>query len=134
MTSPVITVGINNSIEHAWELFTRKQIRHLPVVSDQGALVGILSDRDFIGLGFSFDTGISISRSEQMALPVKEIMTTDVLTTRPSTELRVIAETMLSQHISAMPIVEDSGRLVGILTTNDILRTFVQKPTTDFWG
>lgn len=56
------------------------------------------------------------------ALEARAIMTSDVLTVLPHTPLREVAELMLSRHISALPVVDDSGRLVGIVSEGDLCR------------
>ncbi len=56
------------------------------------------------------------------ALEARDIMTSDVLTASPHTPLREVAKLMLSRHISALPVVDDSGRLVGIVSEGDLYR------------
>ena len=120
MSSPVVTVHPEASVAHVLELFSSHRFRHIPVVSAEIKLVGIASDRDILPV-------------QQTETPVAEIMHTDVLSARPHTEIRSIAEILHLQRISAMPIVDKSEVLVGILTSDDILRTLVNNAPLELW-
>lgn len=132
MSSDVITLKVTDTVEHAWKLFHQRHFRHVPVMSEDGKLIGIISDRDFLALGLDH-VGRELNRAEQLSSPIKNIMKSDVLTTRPTTEIRAIARIMFTENIGAMPVVEEEGALVGILTTNDILRTLVNNAPLGLW-
>ncbi len=132
MSSPVITLDINNVVEQAWNLIKEKRFRHLPITSQQGKLVGIISDRDFLSLNIAH-IGEELSSKQQLKSPIKNIMTTNVLTARPNTAIRLIAQIMFVEKVSSMPIVDEDKKLVGILTTNDILRTLVHNAPLELW-
>ena len=85
-------------------------IRHLPVIDDRGRLVGVLSDRDVLR---------SVAKHKPQR--VAEIMTRDVITTRPETLAHVAATLMLDNKISSLMVVDDSTALVGVLTQTDYL-------------
>ncbi len=105
MRRPVITVHPEVPITEALGLMRRGRFRHLPVVDGRGRLVGIVSDRD---LG-------------RPASSVREVMTPDVVTVKPSTDIRHAARLMRERKIGSLPVIED-GRPVGILTETDVLR------------
>ena len=120
MTSPVEVIVENSNIASAIALFESHRFRHLPVVSKQGKLIGILSDRDTL----------KCSDKESVA---SSKMASPVLTARPYTEIRQIAEIMFKERVGAMPIVDDAGELVGIITRSDILRTLINKAPLELW-
>ena len=116
MTKDPRTVHEDTPLIEAYRLLHEYEFRHLPVTRD-GKLVGILSNRD-IGEHF-------LARVERGELPtsghVKEVMTRNVQTTTPETKLEEAALLLHNEKISALPVVERGGTLVGILTTNDLL-------------
>ncbi len=57
-------------------------------------------------------------------MKVSEVMTRDVLTTRPDASLRDAAKVMSARHVSGLPVVDEAGQVAGILTEGDILRLF----------
>ena len=132
MSSPVVTLLSTDFVQTAWELFHQRRFRHLPIVSAAGRLVGVLSDRDFLSLGLDH-IGRELSRSEQLHRPLSEIMRTNVLTCRPQTEIRAICQVMFAERIGAMPVVDEAGELVGILTGHDILKTLVNRAPLEMW-
>ncbi len=99
------------------------RIRHLPVIDDEtGEVAGIVSERDlFRGaltsvLGF----GKVAQRRISKTIPVKEVMSTDVVTIAGDVALREAAERMLERKIGCLPVVEGE-KLIGILTESDFV-------------
>lgn len=122
MSRPVRTLERNDKLTTADRMMDSERIRHLPVVDDSGRVVGILSQRDlFFGalvraLGFG-----SASRDRTFGvIPVKEVMTENVITTAPDTPVGTAAQLMFERRIGCLPVVED-GALVGILSESDIV-------------
>jgi acetoin utilization protein AcuB len=122
MTRTTETASPDETVLEARDRFREGGFRHLPVVED-GRLLGVVSDRDVLraagpslGLNeFEPDVGTNIDR------PLREIMTRDVVTADPLMSVEEAADTMLRYEVSALPVL-DEGRLVGILTTADVLR------------
>jgi len=123
LMSPIVkTVGRNDTLSLADDLMRADRIRHLPVL-DEGALCGLVSRRDMFrgALAAALGYGDVAQRKLLDTLLVKEVMTTEVLTTSPETPLREAARTMLDRKIGCLPVLKD-GRLVGILTEGDFVR------------
>jgi len=119
MTTPVITLGADRTTSDAGEILQQHRIRQLPIIDGDGRLVGILSDRD-------------LTRLPQTAPgPVDEIMTRKVLTGTPGTEISAIARVLVQEQIHCVTIINPLRRPVGILTTTDILRAFVNEVPLD---
>jgi acetoin utilization protein AcuB len=122
MKAPVVTVRPEVRVGDAAALMRQERIRHLPVVEDGGGLVGIVTDRDLRQV--LFDPAILGGAAPPGApeeLRVREIMTWGVITVRPGSDVREAAYLMRERKIGALPVV-DGGRLVGILTEDDVLR------------
>jgi CBS domain-containing protein len=122
MSRPVKTLERNDKLTTADRTMVTDRIRHLPVLDDTGRLVGIVSQRDlFFGalvraLGFG-----SASRDRTFAtIPVKEVMTENVVTTSPDTSIEAAAQLMVDRRIGCLPVVEDEA-LVGILSESDVV-------------
>ena len=135
MSAPAITIGPLATVGDAARLMLAKHISGLPVVSADGALVGILSEGDCLR---RVELGTERKRSwwlEFLASPgkiadeyvhshgrmVEEVMTRDVVTTQMSATLHEAVETMLKHRIKRMPVLAN-GKIVGIVARSDILR------------
>jgi acetoin utilization protein AcuB len=116
MTKDPMTVSESTPLIEAYRLLHEYEFRHLPVTRD-GRLVGIISNRD-VGERLLE----RVDRGElAVAGVVEDVMTRIVYTTTPETKLEAAALLLHNQKISALPVVDSDHRLVGILTTNDLL-------------
>jgi acetoin utilization protein AcuB len=127
MTGAVITAPQSMPILDARSLMLKERIRHLPVASPEGRLLGIVTDRD-IRLNLpSRATSLSVWELNHLLakLTVGEVMTTGVISVGPDRPAREAAQLMVEHQIGALPV-EDEGRLVGIVTETDLLRAFIR--------
>lgn len=128
MTSEVQTVNIENSLQDANNLFTKNQIRHLPVVSGE-KLVGILSYTDILRISFgnTFDEGQGESDEAIFdMLSINQIMKHSPTTVSPENSLQEAAKLLAEKEFHALPVVENE-KLVGIITTTDIIKYFLKQ-------
>ncbi len=124
MSKNVITVDEDESIMDASQLMREKNVRRLPVVSKNGDLVGIISDRDLKEASPSKATTLDVHELYYLLskLKVKEVMTKKPMTISPNHTVEKAAMIMLEKKISGLPILNEKGALVGILTQNDVFR------------
>jgi acetoin utilization protein AcuB len=126
MTKDVRTVGEDLPLIDAYQLFHDYEIRHLPVVHD-GKLTGIISVRDIgkLVLKKLGQPGMGGERHRMEMGLVRDVMTRDLVTVGPDEDLEKAALIMYNEKISALPVVERSRNLVGIVTTHDLLEVLV---------
>lgn len=110
MTEHVITVSPTATAEDAWNLMRTNRVRHL-VVTDEGRVVGVLSDRDAGGR-----QGSPVRRNRT----VSELMTGRVVTVPPTTPMRKAANLMRGRSIGCL-VVTNRNRITGIVTVADLL-------------
>jgi CBS domain-containing protein len=130
MTKNVITTRRQTAIASAHQIMSEKNIRRLPVVDD-GKLVGIVTIGDVREASPSDATTLSIWELNYLwaQLTVEKIMTRNLLTVKPETPILDAAEIMLEHKVSGLPVVNDKGALVGIITESDIFRMLVRTRT-----
>ncbi len=104
-----ITVHPETDVRSAARLMIEKGLNHLPVVDERGVLVGIITSWDVAKAVASGKTG-----------KVGEIMTKRVITTHPNDAVEVAARKMEAHDISALPVVDENGRVLGIVTSEDL--------------
>lgn len=125
MTKNVIGLYPNDSLSKAWKLIYKNRFRHIPILSKKDdKLVGIVSDRGLIHEVVDLEG--AEGKVDGKNLRVKDVMVTNVLTARPSTEISYIAKIFIDERIGSMPIIDREDHLVGILTRSDILKTLVK--------
>lgn len=127
MTRGATTIRADALARGAADMMRTRRIRHLPVVDGDGGLVGIVTDRDLRQVIFDPMVQARAGHVPDLlrTLTVGEIMTRAVVTTRPETLLREAALLMHEQKVGALPVVS-RGRVVGILSETDVLKTFSQ--------
>ena len=128
MTRKVITVDQETQILDAQELLAEKNIRHLPVVDADGRLIGIITDRDIrSALPYQFfkQTCSGEEKQQFCDLKVKDIMTTDPLSISPTFTIQDALLLIQDSKVGALPVVDEEGRLKGIISVRDLLRAFI---------
>jgi len=132
MIPAVQTLGRNDELLLADQVMTQKNFRHLPVLDEDRGVVGILSQRDMFRGALAKALGYGTVAQEKMmaSLPIKEVMTTDVITIRPDAPVATAAALMLQHQIGCLPVI-DAGKLVGIVTESDFVALALVKETPD---
>ncbi|HVU13340.1 MAG TPA: CBS domain-containing protein [Phototrophicaceae bacterium] len=121
MTHPAITIMPNMSLRLAQQLMRDCHIRHLPVVKDK-QLVGILSSGDIRRAMPSDATTLSIWEIRALwdKVTVEEAMTRYIETVKRETPILEAVRLMAEHRFNSLPVVDDLGQLVGIVTEVDI--------------
>lgn len=126
MTKNLITVHPEDSLETVKDIFGKHNIHHLPVVR-QNHIEGIISKRDLA----LFARWIPLTESEKLLedtrmrnYKAKEIMTTRMAKVDPTDRMNVVLEVFKINRFHALPVV-DGEKLVGIITTHDIISALV---------
>ena len=122
MSSAVRTLKRNDELLIADTVMRTERIRHLPILDDDGRLVGILSQRDLFlsALVRALGHGSAARDRALGSIEVKQVMTADVVTTTPETPIAAAAQVMVDRKIGCLPVVKDDA-LVGILSESDIV-------------
>lgn len=126
MTSPAVTLTARQSLPLAETLMKCGKLRHLPVVDDHGALVGIVTHRDLLAAKISrLSHASEAARSEaEFMVAVSKIMQTDVWTVGPDTLALAALRVLRDHRFGCLPVVE-AGRVIGIATESDFLRVLL---------
>ena len=112
-------------LEAEWKM-QEGGFRHLPVVDADGAVVGVVSDRDVREAAPSGATGLSRLEIGYLLsrLTVQDVMSSPAVTARPEEPAETVAIRLRERKIGALPVVE-RGRLVGMISTSDLLDALV---------
>ncbi|WP_176079875.1 CBS domain-containing protein [Paraburkholderia tropica] len=132
MTTRVVTVGFDDTLETVREIFEQSSFHHLLVVEDR-KLQGIVSDRDLLrALSPFIDSVVETKRDlGTLSKRVHQIMSRKPLTLKADAEVADAIQLFLENSISCIPIVNDESIPVGIVSWRDILRFFSVQSTTE---
>jgi acetoin utilization protein AcuB len=127
MTRDPLTLRQDDLLRQAVEIVMVRRIRHIPVLDEAGALVGIVTDRDVQG---TLPSPLSAAAPEEYealleTTPLSRIMTRNVITVGADDLAAEAVETLLADRIDGLPVLE-RGRLVGIFTVRDALRAYLE--------
>jgi len=135
MTRDVILVRPSTSLAEVAEILSAKGISGVPVVEEDGKVVGILSEKDFLsamsrGKSTNIMEIISICVKERdcLAAPMRaktaaDIMSSPAVVVQPDTAVMDVAELFTQKGINRVPVVDDTGKLRGIIARADIVRS-----------
>jgi len=118
MRREVITAKPNEQVKEAAKKLVAKGIDHLPVIDEEGRLIGIIT---------SWDLAKAMANDRQL---LSEIMTRKVITAREDESIDVVARRMAQHNISGLPVINEAKRISGIITTDDISRKLVGRKMT----
>lgn len=125
MSRDVATIGEAATCHETVERMCHRKVRHLPVLNREGALVGIVTDRDVRHRLFAPDVFRQVGSVPVSTLlreaSVAAVMSAPVLHISPAADVTEAAERMRREKVGCLPVVEGS-RVVGMLTEIDILR------------
>lgn len=140
MTRDPITVSPDTSLTEVIKILAERRISGLPVVNSTGKLIGIISETDLMWQ----ETGVTppayimlldsviylenparYERDLHKALgqTVEEVMTPNAVTIAPDKPIREAAQLMHERDVHRLPVLDESGRVIGIVTRGDIVRT-----------
>ncbi len=126
MTKYPITIGYEDRIEQASELMLEHRCRHLPVTDHTGEVIGVLSDRDLQRAMEVRKRGVEIEVVLVANRKVRDFMSWPPHTIRDITPLVDAVRTLMTEKISALLVTSSrSGKVCGIVTTEDLLREFL---------
>lgn len=142
MTREVTSIQSDAGVQAAWKLMLTKAIKVLPVVDSTGKVAGILTDEDLLeraGIQQRLSVAINMNQAEidreliglaGSALKVADVMTKPVITVLDHENLGAATYQMIKAGLKRLPVVDDSGQLVGILSRLDILRQVATTSTS----
>ncbi|WP_128903763.1 CBS domain-containing protein [Halorubrum amylolyticum] len=155
MESDVKTVSPDDDVANVFKKFARYPFSGFPVVDDGDRVVGVVTESDLVDLfepddetlwipiglppfvdtltyqvkppWADLDLGVDMVRNADR--PVSEVMSADVATVTPDTDVNEVLDLLASDdpNINRVPVVDDDGRIVGIIARQDVIRAFRDK-------
>lgn len=139
MTPDVLTVKADTSVNDVAKLLGQRDISGVPVVDDQGHVIGIITELDLIVRNTRLEMPRFIEVLDWGRIPLerpghlrerlqhmlgteaRDVMTAKVITIGPDAEVEDLAELMVKQRVNPVPVVDADGRLIGIVSRADLV-------------
>lgn len=121
MSDTVVTCRASDTLQHAAHLMWDRDVGCLPVVDDDGHLLGLLTDRDMCMAAYQRDAPLR-------NIPVRAAMTDRVYACGPDDDLTTVHHTMAAHRVRRIPVLEATGTIVGILSLDDLARAATTVP------
>ena len=123
MNKDVHSLAPSNTVKDAIEVMREKKIRHIPIIEESGKVIGLITAHDLKNiLPSSIKSNLNLTTYET---PLENIMVKNPLIGHPLDFIEEVALTLYDSKISCLPIVS-GGKLVGIVTTTDLLYTYIE--------
>lgn len=120
----VVTVSPSASISEAATLLSTNKIGALAVVGDDGAIVGMLSERDIV-------RGVSVQGEVCLKHLVRDLMTKTVQTCHEEDTLDSLAQVMTEKRIRHLPVIGADNKLVGMVTIGDVVKSRLEEASME---
>lgn len=139
MTRKVITLKDTMPVAEAWEIMLKHLLKALPVLNAGGDVVGVLTDEDLVErAGIQQRLSVAERLDEQMLqseldslraslLKVADVMTSPATTILSNESLGVAAARMAEHRIKRLPVLDESGKLIGVLSRVDVLKQVISE-------
>jgi CBS domain-containing protein len=121
MTTDVIAVSRETGLRDAARLMFRNRVSGRPIVDEAGALVGIITEADFLKLEVERQEG-----TRGQGDTVGDVMSRGVVTVPPNVEIYEAAKIMAVQEVKRLPVVDEDNRLLGVISRADIVSIFTR--------
>jgi len=127
MTSDPVVITTDTSLKEALDLVRSEPFRHLPVLDENGKLVGIVTEKSLVYASPTSTTTLSVFEVDYILSRTKvgQIIQGPVITVGTDLPIEEAARVMVDHRIGCLPVVEDD-KLVGIISDTDIFRVFVE--------
>ena len=124
MTKNVVTTRFDATLLEIRDIFTRNKFHHILVLDQSKKLAGIISDRDILKHISPFLGTYAEQKMDKATLnkPARQLMTPNPITIYQDETIPVAADVLVKNNLSALPVLDRSKQLVGILSWKDILR------------
>ena len=123
MCHELYTLKTTDTVQQARELMLKQHIRHIPIVSEDNELLGLVSKRDVLAVSVSTLADLQESERNEIEsyIPISKIMLNEIVIAEENTYLLEAARFMLENKQGCLPVINES-KLVGILTEADFVR------------
>jgi CBS domain-containing protein len=136
MTGPAVTAVPEDAVEDAAKLMRKRKVKRLPVLDTEGRLAGIISRADVLSAFGRPDTAIrrrpepasrpadartATERTITMKTSVQDAMTTQVVAVKLGASFKEMAARLRESRVSAFPVIDDDGKVIGVVSEADML-------------
>lgn len=119
MSAPVLTVDVSDSLWDAWQLLSVSGLRHLIVIDREGDCLGVISDRNVLAEP-------PLNEQHLSSKAVGSIMKAEFThRLKPDDSAKHAASAMVDHEVEALPICSEDGKVLGIVTETDVIRSLL---------
>lgn len=130
MSRDMLILAAWTPVDQAWQMLSERGLRQSPVLDDRDRLIGLVTREDLLS-AMNLDAG---KPRDVLERSVEQVMASPVVSADPVTDIRRIARVMLDYGQMAVPVVNETGALVGLVSRGDILRAVTAQPPLSLWG
>ena len=134
MTINPVTTTPDMGVFEAFELMKNEGVQRLPVLDNDGNLVGIISEKNITSAAADREVSIVEFALLLSKIKVGDVMTKEVITVSVDDPVELAARKMSDNDISILPVVDNNGKLVGIVSRSDLFRLLLELFGTRHYG
>ena len=134
MTINPVTTTPDEGVFEAFELMKNEGVQRLPVLDNDGNLVGIISEKNITSAAADREVSIVEFALLLSKIKVGDVMTKEVITVSVDDPVELAARKMSDNDISILPVVDNNGKLVGVVSRSDLFRLLLELFGTRHYG
>ena len=134
MTINPVTTTPDMGVFEAFELMKSEGVQRLPVLDGDGNMVGIISEKNITSAAADKEVSIVEFALLLSKIKVGDVMTKEVITVSVDDPVEMAARKMSDNDISILPVVDNNGKLVGVVSSSDLFRLLLELFGTRHYG
>jgi len=124
MSTELITCSPEDEVDNIWRLMQEQSFAGLPVVKS-GRLVGVITQKDLLDSGVILPAFEAKKGRFKAPSKISSVMRTSVISLKPTATIREAAELMMEKNVGRVPVVDEKGKLVGIVDREDVVKALL---------
>jgi CBS domain-containing protein len=130
MKKEIYAIKHYQTVQDAYDILNDKKVSQIPVITSEKKIVSLINKKMILNfLLADLDHGKEIMKKSLEYMPLPEVITTD-----PLSDLRRVSKVMIDLKIDAIPVVNEEGVILGMVSKTDIIRAVANIPNFQFWA
>jgi CBS-domain-containing membrane protein len=130
MNKDLVCIDMQSTLQEAYELLEKHEITQMPIISSDKTIMGLINKKTLLSLIMNDIEHVLSTLNKKL----EDVILSEVITTDPISDIRRVAKVMIDFKLHAIPVVDEEGVLLGIVSKTDLLKAISKLPKLQLWS